>query len=135
MFVTMFIGMVDLRTGRLDFCNCGHNHPLLDCQYIEIENDNQALGLWDGVPFIGESIDNIKGQQLLVYTDGLNEAENQEKELLGEDRLLELMKGKARLSSKEVVSMLKESVESHRSRADPNDDITMMCRRISKTTV
>ena len=134
MFVTMFIGMIDLQTGKLDFCNCGHNPPLIDGKFIEFERDNQALGLWENVPFYGESISDIRGRQLLLYTDGLNEAENQQKELLGENKLLELMAGKAELSSKEVVCMLRESVEAHRSGADPNDDLTLLCLKILKTT-
>ena len=130
MFVTMFIGMADLKTGRLDFCNCGHNPPFIDGKFIEIEHENQALGLWEEAPFYGERIDNIKGKQLLLYTDGLNEAENSEHELLGENRLLELMASAATLSSKEVVEMLRKLVEEHRAGADPNDDLTLMCLRI-----
>ncbi|MBR2238107.1 MAG: SpoIIE family protein phosphatase [Prevotella sp.] len=130
MLVTMFIGMADLKTGRLDFCNCGHNPPFIDGKFIEIEHENQALGLWEEAPFYGETIDNIKGKQLLLYTDGLNEAENSEHELLGENRLLELMASAAKLSSKEVVEMLRKLVEEHRAGADPNDDLTLMCLRI-----
>ena len=134
MFVTMFIGMVDLQTGRLDFCNCGHNPPIIDGQFLKIEHENQALGLWDGVPFCGESISDIRDHQLLLYTDGLNEAENQEQELLGENRILELMTNTAELSSQEVVCMLRDTVESHRSGAEPNDDLTLMCLKILKMT-
>jgi sigma-B regulation protein RsbU (phosphoserine phosphatase) len=130
MFVTMFIGMADLKTGRLDFCNCGHNPPFINGKFIEIEHENQPLGLWEEAPFYGETIDNIKGKQLLLYTDGLNEAENSEHELLGENRLLELMASAATLSSKEVVEMLRKLVVEHRAGADPNDDLTLMCLRI-----
>ena len=130
MFVTLFIGMVDLCTGRLDFCNCGHNPPILDGHFIHIENDNQALGLWEDAPFFGESIDDIRDKLLLVYTDGLNEAENPAKELLGENRLLELMANTSGLSSREVVEMLKEAVEAHRAGADPNDDLTLLCLKL-----
>ena len=89
------------------------------------------MGLWEGAPFHGETIDDIRGKQILLYTDGLNEAENQEKELLGDDKLLELMADTSELSSKEVVDMLKESVEAHRSGATPNDDLTLMCLKIT----
>ena len=131
MFVTMFIGRADLQTGRLEFCNCGHNPPIIDGQFIHIEDSNQPLGLWEGAPFHGETIDDIRGKQILLYTDGLNEAENQEKELLGDNKLLELMADTSELSSKEVVNMLKESVEAHRSGATPNDDLTLMCLKIT----
>jgi len=132
MFVTMFIAMADLRTGRLDFCNCGHNPPILDGKFIGVEYDNQPLGLWEDDPFYGESIDDIRGRQLLIYTDGLNEAENMEKELLGNQRLLKLMANTSSLDSEHVILMLQEAVEEHRNGATPNDDLTLMCLRLEK---
>lgn len=132
MFVTMFIGMADLKTGRLEFCNCGHNPPIVDGKFVELKYDNQPLGLWEEAPFYGETVEDIRGKQLLFYTDGLNEAENGEQELLGEERLLELMAGAGNLSSKEVIEMLQKSVEEHRAGANPNDDLTLMCLKIGK---
>ncbi len=131
MFVTMFIGMIDLKTGRLDYCNCGHNAPVIDGHFLKMAYDNQPLGLWEDDPFEGESIENIRGRQLLIYTDGLNEAENSKHELLGNARLLELMADTQSLDSRQVIAMLKEAVEQHRNGADPNDDLTLMCLRLS----
>ena len=130
MFVTMFIGKVDLRTGHLDYCNCGHNAPIIDGQFLEMKYVNQPLGLWEDDPFYGESLDNIKGKQLLLYTDGLNEAENSDKELLGNARLIELMKGARDMDAHQVIDMLKSAVEKHRAGADPNDDLTLLCMTI-----
>ena len=127
MFVTMFIGMLHLDTGRLDFCNCGHNPPVLDGAFMQLEYYNQPLGLWEENVFNGESIDDIKGKQLLIYTDGLNEAENAEKQLFGNDRLLDLMTQLASATSREVIEKLKSAVEAHRAGAEPNDDLTLMC--------
>ena len=127
MFVTMFIGMLYLDTGRLDFCNCGHNPPVLSGQFLKMEYDNQPLGLWEDDPFEGESIADIRGKQLLVYTDGLNEAENTRHELLGNARLLKLMADMASLDSHQVIDSLREAVEQHRAGANPNDDLTLMC--------
>ena len=129
MFVTMFIGLLHLDTGRLDYCNCGHNPPVLDGQFLEMEYENQPLGLWEDDPFYGEHIDDIRGKQLLIYTDGLNEAENQQKQLLGNKRLLELMSDTASLDSHQVIDMLRSAVEEHRAGAEPNDDLTLMCIR------
>ena len=130
MFVTMFIGLLHLDTGRLDYCNCGHNPPVLDGQFMTFEHDNAPLGLWEDDPFYGESIADIRGHQLLVYTDGLNEAENAQQELLGNKRLLELMADAASLDSHQVIDMLKEAVEEHRAGAEPNDDLTLMCLKL-----
>ena len=135
MFVTMFIGMADLKTGRLDYCNCGHNIPVLDGRFLNVQYSNQPLGLWDEDPFYGESVDDIRGRQLLVYTDGLNEAENARQQLLGNERLLELMADTSRLSSVEVIDMLIKAVEKHRAGADPNDDLTLLCLKIKGNDV
>ena len=132
MFVTMFIGMADLKTGRLDFCNCGHNPPLIDGQFMKMEYDNQPLGLWEDDLFYGETIEDIWGRQLLVYTDGLNEAENPKQELFGNQRLVELMAGKQGLSAKEVIALLQNAVDQHREGAAPNDDLTLMCLKLTK---
>lgn len=130
MFVTMFIGLVNLSTGRLDFCNCGHNPPVVDGAFLQLAHKNKPLGLLGGMPYQGECIDDIRGRQLLIYTDGLNEAENLAGDLLGNDRLLELMSTAASPTAKEVIKMLTESVTRFRDGAEPNDDLTLMCLRI-----
>jgi len=82
-----------------------------------------------------ESIDDIRGKQLLIYTDGLNEAENPQKELLGNKRLLELMADNGALeslTSRQVIGMLVKAVDQHRDGADPNDDLTMMCIHLAQ---
>ena len=131
MFVTMFLGMLHLDTGRLDFCNCGHNAPVYDGRFLEMKHVNQMIGILEDYPFYGETIDDIRGHQLLVYTDGLNEAENTRQELLGNKRLLELMADTQGLDSHQVIDMLKEAVERHRAGAEPNDDLTLMCLKLS----
>jgi serine phosphatase RsbU (regulator of sigma subunit) len=133
MFVTMFLGMLHLDTGRLDFCNCGHNAPVYDGRFLEMKHVNQMIGILEDCPFYGETIDDIRGHQLLIYTDGLNEAENQQKELLGNERLLELMADTQGLDSHQVIDMLKEAVEEHRAGAEPNDDLTLMCIDLALT--
>ena len=130
MFVTMFIGLLHLDTGRLDFCNCGHNAPFIDGQFLRMQHVNQMIGFGEDTPFVGETIDDIRDKQLLIYTDGLNEAENTQHELLGDDRLLLLMSTAASLDSHQVIDMLKAAVEEHRAGADPNDDLTLMCLKL-----
>jgi sigma-B regulation protein RsbU (phosphoserine phosphatase) len=88
------------------------------------------IGFWGGNPFYGESIDDIRGHQLMVYTDGLNEAENLQHELLGNDRLLQVMSTAGSLDSHQVIAMLKKVVEEHRAGADPSDDLTLMCLKL-----
>lgn len=132
MFVTMFIGCADLKTGHLDYCNCGHNAPLIDGQFMKLQYTNRPIGIWEEGEFIGESIDDIRGRQMLIYTDGLNEAENPQKQLFGEHRLQELMAGALSLKSEQVIEMLQEAVERHRDGAAPNDDLTLLCLKLIK---
>ena len=131
MFVTLFIGMIDLQTGQLDFCNCGHNPPMIDGQFITFKYKNRPIGILDGIPYHGESIPDIRGKQILVYTDGLNEAMNRQNEQLGNDRLLELMADSQALTACQVIEMLKAAVEKHRDGAEPNDDLTLLCLKIN----
>ena len=130
MFVTMFIGMVDLQSGHLDFCNCGHNPPVLDGQFMQLKHANQPLGLWDDDIFYGESIDDIRNKQLLVYTDGLNEAENTDYVQFGNKAMLNVMTEMVGNTSREVIDSLIAAVEAHRNGADPNDDLTLLCLKL-----
>ena len=130
MFVTMFIGCADLRTGHLDYCNCGHNAPILDGQFMDIKNTNFPLGVLEGITFVGESIDDIRGRRLLLYTDGLNEAENPQKDLFGDQRVIDIMNGTQDMDSKSIILTLQEAVERHRNGEVPNDDLTLLCLTI-----
>lgn len=127
MFVTMFIGLLHLDTGRLDFCNCGHNPPILNADFLLMKHVNQMIGFMGDITFVGETIDDIRGKQLLIYTDGLNEAENSGKEQFGDKRIQKLMADSTNLSSRQLVNMLKKAVQEHRAGTEPNDDLTLMC--------
>ena len=135
MFVTMFIGMADLKTGRMSYCNCGHNppvivHPGQKAEFIQMQYTNMPLGIWEGGVFQGEDYGDFRGDLLLLYTDGLNEAENQQQELFGNDAVLELMTEAADKPAAQVISILKKAVEKHREGTVPNDDLTMVCLRL-----
>ena len=97
-----------------------------------MSSTNQPLGLWECKAFEGEVIEDIRNRQLLVYTDGLNEAENNNQERLGDDRLLEVMANTEQLTSEEIIHRLKVVVANHRAGAEPNDDLTLLCLSIRK---
>ncbi|MBP5338323.1 MAG: SpoIIE family protein phosphatase [Prevotella sp.] len=129
MFVTMFIGMVNLVTGHLDFCNAGHNPPVLNGEFLTMET-NAPFGLWPDLEFAGESIDCIKGQPLFIYSDGLSEAENKKQVQFGDDRLLEILRSQKFSSARELIDYITGEVERHRNGALPNDDLTMLALRV-----
>ena len=135
MFVTMFIGAIDLETGRLDFCNCGHNPPVvlplggkpvfLSCKA------NTSIGILPDARFEGEYVDGFKDTPLFLYTDGLNEAENPDHELFGSDRLLAIL-GEPYTDAETVVKRMQKAISEHVAGADASDDLTMLCLEIKK---
>ena len=133
MFVTMFIGLIDLATGHLDFCNAGHNQPVVMGPQPEFLKmiPNAPIGLWPGMEYEGEELADISGKPFFVYTDGLNEAENTLQEQFSDERLLQVLASHPFVSAQQTVELLIEEVEKHRNGADPNDDLTMLCVKIS----
>ena len=135
MFVTMFVGLADLTTGHLDFCNAGHNPPVLlrnnTAEFIDMI-PNAPIGLFPGMEYEGEEIADVTGCPLFVYTDGLNEAENRQQEQFTDERLLDILEHTHFESSKQTIEMLREEVEKHRDGAEPNDDLTMLCVKVIK---
>ena len=131
MFVTFFLGLVDLTTGHLDFCNAGHNPPIIGGgenhgDFLDML-PNAPIGLWPGMEYEGEEIDSIKGRTLFIYTDGLNEAENTAQEQFGDDHLLAILRNTRFANARQVIETLADEVSCHRNGAEPNDDLTMMC--------
>ena len=125
MFVTMFIGLLDLKSGRMEFCNAGHNPPLLNGEYMKMEA-NAPIGLWPELKFEGEEVGDMHGKTLFIYTDGINEAENCNKEQFGDARLKALLQndlGNARETSETIHRAVEEFVGG----AEPSDDLTKMC--------
>ena len=134
MFVTLFIGCIDLKKGSMAFCNAGHNPPYigdkLGGEFLEML-PNAPIGLWPGLEYDGECIDDINGKMLVVYSDGLNEAENREQEQFGDDHILELLQTMPEASAQQTIEALYGAVQEHRDGAEPNDDLTIMSIRIN----
>jgi len=128
MFVTMFIGVINLKTGEMSYCNCGHNPPVIEDEFMQME-PNVPMGLFTGFEFVDECIDNVENKMILLYTDGLNEAENEAHEQYGDDRLLAYMQQHAE-TAKTTINDLLESVVQHVAGAEPSDDLTMLCFKL-----
>ncbi len=135
MFVTMFVGMLNMDTGHLHFCNAGHNPPVIGGgdnhgDFMQME-PNAPIGLWPDLQYVGEEIDSVKGRPLFIYTDGLNEAEDSEQRQFGDERLLDILRNTHFDIAQQVIETLAADVEAHRKGAEPNDDLTMLCLRVS----
>ena len=129
MFVTLFMGLVRLSDGHLDYCNCGHNPPVVGGEFLEMES-NAPIGLFPGVDFVGEEIASIQHQVFFVYTDGLNEAEDNRQEQFGDERLLDTLRQAPQHDSRQLIETLEKTIAQHRKGAEPNDDLTMLCLRL-----
>ena len=97
MFVTAWIGIVDLTTGELEYVNAGHNPPLLkraegSIEYLRAKS-GPALAVMDGICYRRQTLMLAPGDGLVLYTDGVTEATDRVQALYGEDRLLETMRG------------------------------------------
>ena len=138
MFVTLFVGRLDLTTGRLDYCNAGHNPivviPPDGDPYFLKAKPNLAIGLFADFPYKAESIDLKPGTRILAYTDGVNEAERADKSLYGNERLLAYAASETvrngNTSEREVAEGLMESVKAFADGNAQNDDITIMSVKI-----
>ena len=142
MFVTMFIGLLDLNSGKLSFCNAGHNPPVLTdapvekgdngphpAHFIEMK-PNAPIGLWPELEYEGEEIESIMGHPLLVYSDGLTEAENKKQEQFGEERLMNFLCNNHFENGKELDECLKALVDQFRDGAEVNDDLTLLSLKL-----
>jgi serine phosphatase RsbU (regulator of sigma subunit) len=128
MFVTMFIGLIDLKSGHMEFCNAGHNPPLLDGNFMKIES-NAPIGLWPELKYEGEEVGDMHGKTLFIYTDGINEAENINKEQFGDARLQALLKEDLG-NAKQTSEVIHKAVEEFVGGAEPSDDLTKMCIKV-----
>ena len=131
MFVTMFICMYDLKQGRLEYCNAGHNPPIIgnpEGQYtfLDVKETNAPIGLWPELEYVGEEMDLPGDSMMLLYTDGLNEAENRQQEQYGDDRIVELLTSLPASSCRDIVEALKADTDRFRDGAEPNDDLTLL---------
>jgi serine phosphatase RsbU (regulator of sigma subunit) len=143
-FVTMFIGIIDLKTGNLDYCNCGHNSPIYGerrmhtaqtvFRFLDVES-NIPIGLWPDYTFVGGHLGDIRGSSLFVYTDGVNEAENHMQEQFGEKRMLRVLRESTqpfgertpKTRSHFLIDEMKCALDAFVDGAEQSDDLTMFC--------
>ena len=131
MFCTAFLGVLDLKTGNMQYCNAGHNAPGIilptdDVKFMELV-PNLPLGLFGGFPYQGEECNLAPGSSLFLYTDGVTEAENKENSLYSDERLLDLLENQRRNMPSTIVDTVLTDVNKHADGADQSDDITIMC--------
>ena len=130
MFVTVWLGILDLKTGILTASNAGHEYPVL-CRAggeYELVKDKHGFVLagMEGARYSEYEIDLKPGDRLYVYTDGVAEATAGSREQYGTDRLLEVLNRCREASCEETVHAVKESIDEFVGDAEQFDDITMI---------
>lgn len=130
MFVTLFVGILDLATGHLGYCNAGHNPPALITQdgetsYMKIKK-NLPVGLIRGFDYEEENLNIEQGTKLFCYTDGVVEAENPVKELYSEQRLLDVLAANHQCDVKHLTENVVASISDYVSTAEQSDDLTIL---------
>ena len=131
MFCTAFLGILDLKTGQLRYCNAGHNAPLkIDSEGMVTPlkvTPNLPLGLFEGFPYEGQETHIVGQTMLYLFTDGVNEAENNAMEQYGDEELVSLLKSNSSLEPNEIIEKTFAEVKRHANGANQSDDITIMC--------
>lgn len=130
MFVTLIVGILDLETGMLKLCNAGHNPPILmhpDGHVSFLEFRTQIfVGVVDDFVYTDDEIRLEKGSKLFLYTDGVTEAENEDKELYGDEKLLATLAGSTMSDVRSTVNVIVDSIASHVKEAEASDDLTIL---------
>ena len=137
MFVTVFMGMLDIKTGAFVFVNGGHNPPLVyhkstnSYEYLKVAK-NFVLGGMEEIAFKQQSVKLEKGDRIFMYTDGVTEALNPTNELYGEERLINcLNRSDKNLPVEELLAFVRADVNTHVNGADQSDDITMLALKFN----
>lgn len=125
----MILGIVETATGRMEYGQGGHNPPILVPAQGEPRYEpsgGMPLGVFADAKFGQRALALKRGETLLVYTDGVTEAMNPRRELFGEERLKEAVRGKADLSAEMLTQRVVRAVAQYASGAEPSDDITLL---------
>ena len=139
MFVTLFVGVLDLKSGHLSYCNAGHNAPLFvesrksiieksSVRMMEVKA-NLPVGIMTGFEFAEETMDLHYGDMIFLYTDGLTEAENFRHDQFGEDRMIQSLTELMSLRPRQIVDEMDARVGAFVGGAEQSDDLTMMAIR------
>lgn len=135
MFVTVFLGMLNIKTGKFVYVNGGHNPPIIyhhaerRCEYLSVKK-NFVLGGMEDMHFVQQEIQLLHGDLIFMYTDGVNEAMNVNKEEYTSERLLRFMnQTNCDIELTELLKAVKADVAEHVGDAEQSDDMTMMALR------
>lgn len=133
MFVTVWIAVIDIRTGKGVASNAGHEHPALrkkDGLYEMVKyRHSPAVGMLEGIRYEEHGFELAPGDTLFVYTDGVTEATNRDEKLFGEERVLNALNTQPDAEPEDILRIVRKSIDEFAGDAPQFDDITMMAFR------
>jgi serine phosphatase RsbU (regulator of sigma subunit) len=128
MFTTLFCGVIDVPSGTMTYCNCGHNPPLVlrkgEVTFEPLRNCGPPLGVVDDITYVPRSIALAPGDMLLLYTDGVTEAETSQSDQFGMKRLEQALLETRSHPAREVVEHVIKRVAEFARGTPQSDDIT-----------
>ena len=135
MFVTLFIGVLDLYSGRLHYCDAGHDKPIVLSEELFIStldcNPHLPIGLFDDVAYTVQEATLTAGSTLFLYTDGLTEAMNAEHQQFGLQRIDDVLRKclENQLHPKDILDAITREVHRFVKNAEQSDDLTLLAIR------
>ncbi len=131
MFVTVWLGILEISTGKIRAANAGHEYPVLmqpggKCELYK-DKHGFVLGGMDGVKYKEYEFTLQPGARLFLYTDGVPEATNAENELFGTDRMLDALNEDMQADPQKVLQQVRRAVDAFVGEAEQFDDLTMLC--------
>ena len=130
MFVTVWMGFVDLKTGHVEFASAGHNPPVIRHKDGSAEFAKSKAGVvmaaMENSHYKMQTLELASGDTLFLYTDGVTEATNEHNELFGNDRLLDALTHGGGKGTKEMCRFVKRQIDAFTRKASQFDDITML---------
>ena len=129
MFVTLFVGVLDLQTGHLSYCNAGHDAPYIEGKLLPCDS-NLPIGVTETCQYSKQETDLVSGTTIFLYTDGLTEAENANRDLFGQQRITDIVtafKG----SPQELIETMTTAVHQFVGDHEQSDDLTMLAFKLA----
>jgi len=128
-FVTMFVAILDPQTGNLSYINAGHNPPLVgraDGTVEQLTSGGLPLGLLPMADYDASEIKLIAGESIMIYSDGVSEANNIREEEFGMDRLIDVFSRNLGASAAGIRDKVESALSAFTQTAPANDDITLV---------
>ncbi|MCD7854498.1 MAG: SpoIIE family protein phosphatase [Clostridiales bacterium] len=128
-FVTVFLGILNIRTGRFSYANAGHNKPVVigeNTHWLKSVN-SLPLGCMEGIKYKDEYIMLNENDSVYMYSDGVTEAIGEDNSFYGDDRLIEKLSHVNKdMGSEDIISLILDDLKAHHNGVEQSDDITML---------